>query len=150
MRRVVVRGSPAHGKGVFALQPIGAGSRILEYKGEVGCWERAIARHQRGAREGHTFLFGLSDGRVIDGSRGGNSVRWLNHACTPNCAAVEIDGRVFIDAVSDIKPGDELFIDYRLDIEGRRSAALRMLYACHCESPRCRGTMLSPRRQARH
>ena len=93
--------------------------------------------------EGHTFLFGLSDGRVIDGSLGGNSARWLNHACVANCEAVESDGRVYIQAVSNIKAGEELFIAYGLTTEGRASAAVRAQHACRCGHRRCRGTMLA-------
>src|SRR6516165_4353579 len=84
-RRITTRGSPVHGRGVFALQPIAAGERLIEYAGEVTSWRRAAARQQ--SENGHTFVFGLSDGRVIDGSRGGNSARFLNHACDPNCEA---------------------------------------------------------------
>ncbi|MFM0441813.1 SET domain-containing protein-lysine N-methyltransferase, partial [Paraburkholderia strydomiana] len=81
--------------------------------------------------------------RVIDGSLGGNSARWLNHACVANCEAVESNGRVHIHAVSDIKPGEELFIKYWLSVEGRLSAAVRAQYECRCGHRRCRGTMLA-------
>jgi SET domain-containing protein len=73
MRRLIVRRSSVHGKGVFAMRPLAAGERVLEYKGEITAWRDAVRRHRREGVEGHTFLFGLSDGRVIDGSRGGNS-----------------------------------------------------------------------------
>lgn len=66
MRRVTVRKSSVHGRGVFALQAIPAGQRILEYRGEVTSWRRASARHRRSGMHGHTFIFGLADGRVID------------------------------------------------------------------------------------
>jgi SET domain-containing protein len=67
---------------------------------------------------GHTFIFGLADGRVIDGSIGGNSARWLNHSCQPNCEAIEDErGRVFIETLRDAMPGDELFIAYGLMID---------------------------------
>ncbi|MFM0529975.1 SET domain-containing protein-lysine N-methyltransferase [Paraburkholderia strydomiana] len=143
MKRIVVRRSGVHGRGVFALRPISAGELILEYAGTVMSWKQAIARHRRFGKEGHTFLFGLSDGRVIDGSLGGNSARWLNHACVANCEAVESDGRVHIHAVSDIKPGEELFITYGLSVEGHLSAAIRAQYGCRCGHRRCRGTMLA-------
>ena len=110
MRRVIVRRSPVHGKGVFALRRIAGGERLLEYKGEATTWREAVRRHQRHGVDGHTFFFGLSNGYVIDGSCGGNSARWLNHACATNCEAVEDAGRVFIEAVRDIEAGDELFI----------------------------------------
>ncbi|CAE6777015.1 hypothetical protein R69927_04023 [Paraburkholderia domus] len=97
MRRVTVRKSSVHGRGVFALQAIPAGQRIIEYRGEVTSWRRASARYRRSGVPGHTFIFGLAEGRVIDGSVGGNSARWLNHSCQPNCEAIEDErGRVFI------------------------------------------------------
>jgi SET domain-containing protein len=55
---------------------------------------------------------------VIDGSRRGNSARFLNHACLTNCEVVETGDRVFIHALTAIKPGEELFIDYGLVIDG--------------------------------
>ena len=143
MRRISVRRSSVHGRGVFALRALRAGELILEYTGTVMAWKHAVSRHRRFGAAGHTFLFGLSDGRVIDGSLGGNSARWLNHACVANCEAVESDGRVYIQAVSNIRAGEELFIAYGLTTEGRASAAVRAQYACRCGHRRCRGTMLA-------
>jgi SET domain-containing protein len=146
MRRIVVRQSAIHGRGVFAVRPIAAGERILEYKGKVTDWQQALRRYRRSSTpDGHTFLFGLSDGRVIDGGSGGNSARWFNHACSPNCTTIEDNGRVYIEAATDIDIGDELFIDYQLDVDGRRTAAVRLQYACRCQSSQCRGTMLAAR-----
>jgi uncharacterized protein len=115
-----------HGTGLFALQPLAAGEWLIEYKGEVTGWRRAAARQRAGA--GHTFVFGFSNGRVIDGSRGGNSARFLNHACTPNCEAVETGDRVFIHSLTVIKPGDELFIDYGLAVDGEITEDIRTRY----------------------
>ena len=67
-RRISARHSPVHGTGLFALRPVAAGERLIEYKGEVTDWRRAAARQRSEA--GHTFVFGLSDGRVIDGQPG--------------------------------------------------------------------------------
>ena len=47
---------------------------------------------------------------MIDGSRGGNSMRCLNHASHPNCEVIETDDRVFIHALTAIESGEELFI----------------------------------------
>ena len=80
-RRLTSRRSPVHGRGVFALQAIAAGERLIEYTGEVTNWRRVAARQR--ADDGHTFVFGLSDGRMIDGSRRGNSARFINYACAP-------------------------------------------------------------------
>ncbi|MGF6443858.1 SET domain-containing protein [Paraburkholderia youngii] len=115
--------------GLFALQPIAAGERVIDYKGEVTSWRRAAARQHSEA--GHTFVFGLSDGRVIDGSRGGNSARFLN-ACSPNCEAIETGEQVFIHALAAIAPGHELFIDYGLSVDGAVTDDIRARYTCHC------------------
>lgn len=148
MRRLSVRRSPIHGKGVFALCALVAGERIIEYKGEVTSWRRAARRIERTGDYGHTFVFGLSDGRVIDGSIGGNSARWLNHACKANCEAIEIDGRVFIEAAVDIQRGEELFITYGLAVDDPQDEETRRQYACRCGSPACRGTMLAGAEEA--
>lgn len=81
---------------------------------------------------------------MIDGGQGGNSARWVNHSCAPNCETEQQGSRVYIHALRDIEPGEELFIDYRLFVEGRRTAALKRLYQCHCGSAHCRGTMFAP------
>ena len=147
-RRIQVRKSGVHGKGVFALQPIAAGERIIEYKGEVIGWPEALRRHPHDADDpNHTFYFSLDDGtHVIDAKVGGNAARWINHACDPNCKAEEGEGRVFINALRDLLPGEELFYNYGLVIDERYTPKLKREYACRCGSPDCRGTMLAPKR----
>jgi SET domain-containing protein len=106
----------------------------------VTSWRPAAARQRSEA--GHTFVFGLSDGRAIDGSRGGNSARFLNHACAPNGEAIEMGERVFIHALANITPGKELFIDYGLSVDGAVTDEIRIQYTCHCGASACRRTML--------
>src|SRR4051794_31012260 len=138
MRRVIVRRSSVYGKGVFAMKPLSAGERVLQYKGEIASWRNAVRHHQRDGVAGHTFLFGLSDGTVIDGSRGGNSARWLNHACAPNCETIEDEGRIFIHTLRAIEPGEELFIEYLLATDGPLDEEVRAKYACRCAAVSCR------------
>ncbi len=144
-RRIVVRRSNIHGKGVFATTFIPKGTRIIEYKGKVIPDE--VADEKYGYDEGtHTFLFLLDNKRVIDANFKGNSARWINHGCNPNCEAVEEDGRMFIDAKRTIKPGEELSYDYNLVVEERYTPALKRMYACGCGSKACRGTILGRKR----
>ncbi|MCY7314893.1 MAG: SET domain-containing protein-lysine N-methyltransferase [Rubrivivax sp.] len=147
-RRIQVRKSGVHGKGVFALQPMAKGERVMEYIGQVIGWPEALRRHPHDPEQpNHTFYFSLDDGsHVIDGNVGGNAAKWINHACRPNCIADETEGRVFIHALRKIKPGEELFYDYGLIIDARHTAKLKKDYACCCGSPQCRGTMLAPKR----
>ncbi|WMY08204.1 SET domain-containing protein [Paraburkholderia phenoliruptrix] len=144
-RRIAVRRSGVHGKGVFALEPIAAGERLIEYKGERISWKEALRRHPHNPDEpNHTFYFALDSGKVIDGKVNGNSARWINHSCAPNCEAEEIDGHVYVHALRDIAEGEELFYDYGLVIDARQTKKLKKEYECRCGSRKCRGTMLAP------
>jgi SET domain-containing protein len=146
-RRIQVRKSGVHGKGVFALKPIAAGERILEYKGQIITWPEALRRHPHDPQDpNHTFYFHLDDKYVIDAKVGGNASRWINHACEPNCQAQQEGKQVFIEALRDLHPGEELFYDYGLVIDERHTPKLKKEYECRCGSPICRHTMLAKRR----
>ena len=86
---------------------------------------------------------------VIDAKHGGNAARWINHACTPNCEADEVDGRIFIKALRNIKPDTELFYDYGLIIDEPYTKKLKKQFECRCGTKDCRGTMLAPKRGKR-
>jgi uncharacterized protein len=146
-RRIQVRRSGVHGKGVFALQPIGKGQTIIEYVGEIITWPQAQKRHPSNPDDpNHTFFFHIDDKHVIDAAVGGNAARWINHACDPNCEADEVDGRVFIKALRNIRAGEELSYDYGLTIDVRYTPKVKKEYECRCGAKNCRKTMLSPKR----
>ncbi|WP_460547943.1 SET domain-containing protein [Comamonas piscis] len=146
-RRIQVRRSGVHGRGVFALQDIAEGEVIVEYAGKVISYEESQRRHPHDpAHPNHTFFFQIDGDRVIDGGDGGNSARWINHSCEPNCFAEEVDDRIFISALRNINAGEELGYDYGLIIEERYTAKLKADYACRCGAAECRGTMLAPKR----
>lgn len=145
--RVAVRNSPIHGRGVFAVNTIAKGARILEYTGERMSHAEADRRYGD-LHEGssHTMLFAATDKVVIDATKRGGPARWINHSCAPNCEANEEDGRVFIDAICPIKPGQELSYDYNLVLEERHTPKLKREHPCHCGAPKCRGTLLGSKR----
>ena len=146
-RRIQVRRSGVHGKGVFALAPIAKGETVIEYVGEIITWPEALRRHPHDPSDpNHTFYFHIDDKRVIDANVGGNAARWINHACQPNCEADEVDGRIFIKARRALKPGEELFYDYGLVIDERYTPKLKKQFECRCGTRKCRGTMLAPKR----
>ncbi len=148
--RLQVRQSGVHGKGVFALVPIKKGELILEYTGEVITWDEALRRHPHDpSQPDHTFYFHLSDELVIDGLVGGNASKWINHSCAPNVEADDESGQVYLLALRNIRPGDELFFDYGLVIDERHTAALKKRFECRCGARRCRGTMLAPKSAAK-
>jgi hypothetical protein len=133
-----VRESGVHGRGVYAMQFIAKGRRIIEYTGERVSWERA----PDDANDPHTFNFGLENGDVINPEIGGNDARWINHSCNPNCEAIEEDDRIFIYAMRNIEAGEELLYDYRMEIDEPITDAAKKKFACHCGASNCRGTML--------
>ncbi|HZH43722.1 MAG TPA: SET domain-containing protein-lysine N-methyltransferase [Lysobacter sp.] len=153
-RKIVARRSAIHGNGVFALQPIAKGERIVEYKGRLRTHEEVDRGATGGIESGHTFLFTLNDDYVIDANEGGNIARWINHSCAPNCEAVleEHDSdrrkdRVFIEAKRAIRPGEELTYDYGITLDVPHTAKLKKIWACRCGARNCTGTMLRPKRK---
>lgn len=145
--RVAVRNSPIHGRGVFAVTAIAKGARILEYTGERMSHAKAD-RLYGDLHEGssHTMLFAATDKVVIDATKRGGPARWINHSCAPNCEANEEEGRVFIDAIRSIKPGQELLYDYNLLLEERHTAKQKRDHPCHCGARKCRHTLLGDKR----
>ena len=139
-----VRSSPIHGRGVYALRPLRKGRRLIEYVGERITPAEADRRYDDDALDSpHTFLFTVDAHTVIDAAVDGNAARFINHSCAPNCEAVNDDGRIFIEVIHGIHPGDELTYDYHLERDGRWRPEWAARYACRCGAPNCRGTLLS-------
>jgi SET domain-containing protein len=138
-----VSASGVHGLGAYATRPLPAGAFLGLYEGrrytpaqiDAKTWDDSL-----------TYLFQLSNDETIDGAKGGNATRHLNHSCEPNCEAVEEyddAGRLVLKfhTLVEVDAGDELFIDYALVADGGASPET---YACRCGAPNCRGTMLAP------
>ena len=136
--RFEVQPSTIHGRGVFALADLKAGQNIGRYAGR-----RYPAGAIRPAWDGEvTYLFLLSDGTLIDGARGGNVTRHINHACRPNVEAVEVrDARgllgIQVRTKRRIRRGEELLLDYALDILDDDPSS----YRCRCGDKTCRGSL---------
>ena len=143
---IEVRVSPIHGTGAFA-------SRSLKPGQVIGCYAgRRYSAEEVGLREWDhavTFVFGLSDGSVLDGAEGGNATRHINHSCAPNCVAYEIESEdgpnwIQIETLGKIAAGEELFLDYGLAVEG----SLPEDFPCRCGAAACRGSLVAPPRLA--
>ena len=139
--RLLVRSSAIHAAGCYTLDAIPKGRRILEYDGPR--ISKALA-DERYADRPVTYLFGFEDRtEVIDGF---GTAMFINHSCAPNCITESTNGRVFIRALRDIAPDEELLYEYNLyDSEDDDQT-------CYCGAHNCRGTMFSDwelRRRAR-
>jgi SET domain-containing protein len=135
--------SGVHGRGVYATRFIPEGTRVIEYTGQRMSWDDA----PNDENDPHTFNFGLDNGEVINPEIGGNEARWINHSCAPNCEAIEEDDRIFIYAMRDIEPGEELSYDYALELDEPITKKTIQEFKCHCRASRCRGTMLEVKKR---
>ena len=96
----------ASGLGLFALEPIPAGKRVIEYTGPLVTNEE-VERRPKGK-----YFFGLNSKWTIDGTPRSNIARYINHSCRPNCEAILSKRRVWIWSKRAIKAGEELTYDY--------------------------------------
>lgn len=93
------------GKGVFAMEAIPKGKRIIEYIG------REVPVEEQEAATGR-YLFTTGRKKMIDGNIKENLARFINHSCRPNCEAKGPSGKVYIYSLRKIRAGQELTYDY--------------------------------------
>ena len=117
---VVVKRSRT-GRGLFALEMIPKGVRIIEYIG------RPVSKDAK-QRDSGKYLFWISETDMIDGNIKANTARFINHSCAPNCEATGPKGRVYIVSLRRIKAGEELTYDYGGEYFIRHIAP----YGCRC------------------
>jgi hypothetical protein len=145
-----LRRSPVHGTGVFATRVIKKGAGVIEYVGERISHAEADRRHsKKDIDDGHTFLFTVNSKVVIDAGVDGNEARFINHSCEPNCEVINDKGRLFVETLRTIKPGEELNYDYNIGRTPEDPPNADEIFACRCGSKTCRGTMLSPKRKSK-
>ena len=126
--QVEVRASHG-GHGVFALEPVVVGTRILEFVGpRVGRREveRALA-----AGDSDGFLqIGVNEFYALSGG----ADDFVNHSCAPNTHIENEAGLVYLVASCDIAAQDELYFDY-----GLTQIAFPFRFNCLCGARSCRG-----------
>lgn len=127
------------GYGVRTLQDIAEGAFIYEYTGEVLDEQRFQKRQQKYDREGvkHFYFMMLQKDEFIDATEKGSIARFCNHSCNPN-AQIEkwVVGpklRMGLFAKRDIKKGEEICFDYKVDRYGSKAQP------CLCGEANCSG-----------
>lgn len=116
------------GLGLFATRPIKKRSRIAEYKGPLLDFKTAEKAENRGNR----YLYEISKNITIDGAGRSNVARYANHSCNPNADTFTRKRRVFIRALRNIKPGEEIVYDYGIDY------LKNVIGRSNCKCSRCR------------
>jgi SET domain-containing protein len=118
---VMIKPSPLHGIGVFAIRDIPKGTKNIFSKG-VGDWIKvskeevdALPQHSKDLIENHC-LFDEDFYFIPDyGFKLVDLVIYLNHSETPNVISLN-DGEQF-EAIRDIANGEELLVDYGTIVE---------------------------------
>lgn len=131
---IEVCASSIHGKGVFALCNIAAGTKIIEYVGEKISKKEGTRRAEEiWKQSGLVCVFELNKRYDIDGSVDYNKARFINHSCVPNCVIEIPSGHIWIVAQRDIKKGEELTYNYGYDLEDFED------FPCCCGAKCCIG-----------
>jgi uncharacterized protein len=128
--KLEIRESRIHKRGVFALERIPAGHKVIEYTGE-----RISRRETKRRGQGNlTYLFTLDDYWTLDGAVGGSGAEIINHCCEPNLHTVIMKGHILYMSKREIAPGEELTVDYRFSDKIDK-------VPCRCGAPGCRGVI---------
>lgn len=104
-RFVVRRAQKGAGLALFTNVPFKKGDTVIEYVGKRISTPVANELTTR-------YLFEVDENWTIDGSVQSNIARYINHGCKPNCESEIIKGRVYIQAIKNIKAGEEITYDY--------------------------------------
>ena len=120
---VMIKPSPLHGIGVFAIRDIPKGTSNIFSRG-VGDWIKvskeeveALPQHSKDLIENHC-LFDEDHYFIPDyGFKLVDLVIYLNHSETPNVISLN-DGEEF-EAIRDIAIGEELLVDYGTIVESK-------------------------------
>jgi SET domain-containing protein len=112
------------GLGLFAGEDIKKGELIIEYIGEI------LNKEQADKKATSQYLFEVSRNKTIDGTPRWNIARYCNHACeeAANAESEIKRGRVFIQAIRNIKEGEEIVYDYGEEFVKEHIAP----YGCRC------------------
>lgn len=120
---VVLKASPIHGIGVFAVGAIAAGTEVWRFTPGFDLdVDPAIVESQPPHLRERLLHYGYVDPRLGRYILCCDDARFLNHSDAPNLRTEYALDRYGIDfAVRDIRPGEELTVNYEM-LEGMRPA----------------------------
>jgi Proteins containing SET domain len=130
---LIFKESPIHGLGGFAKRDILAGTRVIEYLGEKIDKQESLRR----CEANNQYIFALNEREDLDGNVDWNPARFINHSCAPNCEIVWDGSHLWLDAMRNIKAGEEITFNYGYDLVDYRE------YPCACGSAECVGFIVA-------
>ena len=127
---LTIKKSAIEGMGCFSVAHFRRACKIAEYTGER--ISNAEANRRAGRRR--LRICAINNRWSLDGSRGGNGTHYINHSCAPNSYMKILYGHIQFYALHDIRPGDEITIDYQATLHSDTKR-------CYCGAKTCRGTI---------
>jgi SET domain-containing protein len=127
---LAIKKSSINGKGCFATLQFPRRKKIAEYTGE----RITNAEANRRANRRRLRICAINSRWSLDGSRGGNGTHYINHSCQPNSYMKILYGHIQFYALRDIRPGEEITIDYESTLHSDSKR-------CFCGAKNCRGTI---------
>jgi SET domain-containing protein len=128
-----VKKSAIQGLGCFSVTQFRGRRKIAEYTGE----RITNAEANRRATRRKLRICAINNRWSLDGSRGGNGTHYINHCCEPNAYMKILYGHILFIALREIKPGEEITIDYESTLHSNKKR-------CTCGAASCRGTINKP------
>lgn len=111
------------GLGLFAVKPIKKRAIIVFYTGKMYRTKDTIEMEDR-----NKYLYEINSRWTIDGATRSNLGRYANHSCRPNAESDTRKLQIFIRALRNIQPGEEILYhygrDYLVNVLGGRKKCL--------------------------
>lgn len=130
--KIEIRKSPLGGKGMFALEDIKEGEKVLVWGGEWGKDYVDKIDANKAKQEGKLIMQWDDDLFSVE-TPGDSPGYFINHSCDPNAWMIDAFTHV---ARRDIKKGEEVTNDYAFMEADENFVAD---WNCKCGSPLCRG-----------
>jgi SET domain-containing protein len=131
-----LKNSGIHNYGLYAKTRISEDTPIIQYTGRR-LTQKQADRHAEKNAGACIYLFELDKKAVLDGDTPDNIAKYINHSCEPNCYTDISDGEIWIYALRDIQPGEELSYDYGFPRSGWQE------HPCLCGTEDCFGFIVS-------
>ena len=122
-----------NGRGLYALQNIREGTRIINYVGNI-ITKKQTEDSKKFDNEKPIYLFNLNSRYDLDGDVSWNTARLINHSCSNNCDYEGKGLKLWVVTIKDIKKGVEFTCDYGFGYDKDYKQ-----FPCKCRSNNCCG-----------
>lgn len=93
------------GLGLYAMEPIPKGKKIIEYVGKV-------MTDEPDDNKTSLYIFNINKKVDVDGAPRWNTARYINHSCRPNAESDTYKDHIWVKSIKNIKLGEEILYNY--------------------------------------